>query len=319
MSEPLHILLIDDDEIDRMAIRRALSAVRPNTVIDERSDQTSGLAALRSTTYDCVITDYRLPDGDGVSLLERAAGDNLLNCPVIVLTGKGHYDIDLAVMEAGGADYLEKDDINPATLDRSVRYAVERHRLVTNLLEANQRLNHMAMELREMSLHDDLTGTANRRGFMALAQQQLAMSRRTGRKLVLFFIDLDGLKHINDTFGHGEGDAAIVETAGVLRETFRESDIIGRLGGDEFAVLAIDASGANAEILKEHLQENLNRHNAREHRRYSLSVSLGSVQFDPAVPASLEELLSEADSLMYENKVARGQQRERGALAATAH
>ena len=98
-------------------------------------------------------------------------------------------------------------------------------------------------ELSSLALTDELTGLYNRRGFICLSEVQLKLARRSGCDMVLFFIDVDGLKQINDSFGHSEGDNALIRTAEVLRMTFRESDVLARIGGDEFGALAIEASG----------------------------------------------------------------------------
>ncbi|MBE0557658.1 MAG: diguanylate cyclase, partial [Proteobacteria bacterium] len=103
----------------------------------------------------------------------------------------------------------------------------------------------MEEEIREMSLRDPLTELYNRRGFITLAEQQLRAANRANRRMLLAFIDVDDLKQINDKLGHEEGDKALIDTARIIRRTFRDSDIIARLGGDEFAVLAIDAAELN--------------------------------------------------------------------------
>src|SRR5213595_3982108 len=112
-------------------------------------------------------------------------------------------------------------------------------------------------ELGNLALQDELTGLYNRRGFLALAERQLKLARRSGRSLLLFFIDVDGLKEINDVFGHAEGDAALKCTAEALETTFRDSDVIARFGGDEFAALAIEASGQNEATIRDRLTEYL--------------------------------------------------------------
>src|SRR5215471_9810632 len=113
-------------------------------------------------------------------------------------------------------------------------------------------------ELSNLALKDELTGLYNRRGFLALADRQLKLARRSGRSLLLFFIDVDGLKEINDVFGHAEGDAALKCAAEALETTFRDSDVIARFGGDEFAVLAIEASDQNEATIRERLTQYLN-------------------------------------------------------------
>ncbi|MBL7150678.1 GGDEF domain-containing protein [Candidatus Microgenomates bacterium] len=153
-----------------------------------------------------------------------------------------------------------------------------------------------------MTLTDDLTGLHNRRGFMTLTKQRLKEANRDKSKPVLLFADFDCLKQINDAFGHSEGDKALIETADVLRETFRESDIIARISGDEFVVVAQEANDLLAEVLITRLQENLEAINAREDHRYELSLSVGMTRYDPEHPSSIDELLAQADIAMYEKK-----------------
>ncbi len=168
----------------------------------------------------------------------------------------------------------------------------------TNITERVQ----MEETLRSLALLDNLTDLFNRRGFFTLAEQQLKAAERARRRMVLLFADFDGLKQINDTFGHSEGDRTLIETADTLRETFRESDIIARIGGDEFVVLAAETGGADADVITTRLQENLAARNARGDRRYKLSLSVGTARYDPEHSCSINELLAQADRAMYERK-----------------
>lgn len=156
--------------------------------------------------------------------------------------------------------------------------------------------------LHAMAITDQLTELHNRRGFISLAGQQLKAAVRMKQQLLLAFIDLDGMKRINDIWGHEEGDRALVNAAKVLRQTFRGSDIIARIGGDEFAVLALDVTEKMPEIFMGRLQARLDDHNSGEDRGYLLSLSVGNTFFDPENPRTLDELMSEADKLMYEDK-----------------
>jgi diguanylate cyclase (GGDEF)-like protein/PAS domain S-box-containing protein len=157
-------------------------------------------------------------------------------------------------------------------------------------------------ELRALSRVDELTGLYNRRGFLTIAQQQLKAADRMKRNMLLLFIDFDSLKRINDSLGHPEGDLALAETASVLKKTFRESDILARIGGDEFAVLAVGASEEDTDIVIARLKANLKTQNAKEGRRYRLSISIGSARYRAEFPSSLEKLMAEADALMLERK-----------------
>lgn len=156
-------------------------------------------------------------------------------------------------------------------------------------------------ELGNLALTDELTGLYNRRGFMALAERQLKLGRRSGRGMLLFVMDVDRLKHINDSFGHLEGDLALKRTAEILERTFRDSDVVARLGGDEFAVLAIEASGHSEATIKARLFESLKSICAKE-SSYEISLSLGLARFDSGSRTSIGELMAKADEAMYKQK-----------------
>jgi diguanylate cyclase (GGDEF)-like protein len=156
-------------------------------------------------------------------------------------------------------------------------------------------------KLEELSRYDPLTGFYNRRAFMQEAEFQLKMAIRDGLPRLLFFADMDNLKWVNDNLGHQEGDKALHDLARVLRVGFRDTDLIGRLGGDEFVVLAYK-NGANSVDFAQQFRERLDRINQQKNRKYQLDFSYGHVEFDPADPVSLEELIARADELMYSHK-----------------
>jgi len=164
-------------------------------------------------------------------------------------------------------------------------------------------LKHMIAEreLQHLALTDDLTCLYNRRGFFAAATQQLKLARRNGHRMLLLFCDLDHLKQINDSYGHREGDLALVRMADALEGTFRDSDILARLGGDEFAVLAPEASDQSLKTLLARLSRNLDKANEGE-SRYDLSVSVGYARFEPKRPMPLADLIAEADRIMYQSR-----------------
>ena len=162
-----------------------------------------------------------------------------------------------------------------------------------------------AEELRKLALLDELTGLNNRRGFMLLAGHQSSVARRDHKPMTLLFIDLNNLKTINDNFGHKEGDRAIIDAANVLKETFRESDILARVGGDEFCVLMTGENELDIETPLTRLHTNVELHNAHGIRPYKLSLSVGRASYDPKNPQSIEELMRQADLGMYQDKMTR--------------
>jgi diguanylate cyclase (GGDEF)-like protein len=125
---------------------------------------------------------------------------------------------------------------------------------------------------------------------------------RNGHGFLLMFLDLDGFKDINDSFGHSDGNRALVEAADVLKRTFRQSDIVGRLGGDEFAVFTQGSSDTIEEMLRDRLRDGLSAVNAQPDRLYTLSFSMGVVVCGADETRAIGELLSVADGRMYEEK-----------------
>jgi diguanylate cyclase (GGDEF)-like protein len=156
-------------------------------------------------------------------------------------------------------------------------------------------------EIRQLLVTDVLTGVNNRRGFYMLAVPALHAARRDGRHCLLAFIDVDGLKRVNDGNGHSVGDALLADVAHVLRATVRQADILARMGGDEFCVLVTDPE-ADPEVLREQLMEAMRGFNATKVRPYRLSTSIGLMRVSATDHSTVDELLARADELMYEEK-----------------
>lgn len=156
--------------------------------------------------------------------------------------------------------------------------------------------------LRELSMVDQLTGLYNRRGFIKLAEQQMNLAKRNGERMMLFFIDLNNMKKINDQFGHPEGDKALILTAGILRKTFRTTDIISRWGGDEFAVLMINAKEGCGDNIGIRLTEAIKETNSEAILKTELGLSWGCASISPEGNDEIETLIARADQAMYYHK-----------------
>lgn len=176
---------------------------------------------------------------------------------------------------------------------------------VTERRWAEERLATQAEELRSLSLRDELTGLYNRRGFLEVAAQAHARAARDGRPAALVFVDLNGMKQINDELGHDAGDHALRDTAAVLTEAFGGGDVLARLGGDEFVAFSVDFASGELDLLRARIRAYADREASRHERPYRLSVSVGAAFTDPLAPRSLAELLEGADDAMYEQKRAR--------------
>jgi diguanylate cyclase (GGDEF)-like protein len=214
--------------------------------------------------------------------------------PLVILAASEDEPLAVEALREGVQDFLAKARLDGPTLVRALRYSIERHRLQKNL--------------QNLTLIDDLTGLHNRRGFLALAEQHLRMIQRKGGAL-LIYLDLDDLKLINDTYGHLEGNRALIVTANVLRACFRQSDILARLGGDEFCVLMTDAGEDSAQQVLKRLLQRTDFINALSSWRFRLSLSVGIADVPAVRQPSLDQLLRIADARMYEekrNKLLRG-------------
>ena len=289
VSAGLHVLLVEDHPGDARLIREALAEVQATRFEIERVDRlASTLERLAKGGIDIVLLDLSLPDSQGFDTFVKVHA-HTPRVPIVVLSGLDDEMVAMRAVQEGAQDYLVKGQVDSNVLVRALRYAITRQQLQE--------------ELRALSLIDELTGLHNRRGFLALAQQQVKLANRTKRPFLLLMADVDGLKAINDTWGHPAGDLALIDAATMLKETFRESDIIARLGGDEFVALLIEADvDADTTLITERVRQRLTALNAQSGRRHLLSISVGIAVYDPTHPSSIEELLAQADTLMYDQK-----------------
>lgn len=265
--------------------------------LERAGDLNQALERLSQGGIDLLILDLDLPDGQDMGTFERAHAF-APNVPIVVLTRVEDEEMALSLVKAGAQDYLVKGEAGPDLFLRSIRYALERHRL--------------SSALRSLSLIDDLTGLYNRRGFSELGEQHLKLAIRTGKAVLLVFLDVDDLKTINDTLGHQTGDQALIRVGDLLKETFRQSDILARIGGDEFAVMALEALEENEAQLLQRLRERVDEVNLSGEVSYQLSVSVGAARFSGEDSARLEDLLAEVDEAMYEEKWSKKRRTFRG-------
>ena len=173
--------------------------------------------------------------------------------------------------------------------------------VVINSRDVTER-KKMEERLRSVSITDDLTGLYNRRGFLTFADHHIQAAERRKEQSLLILIDIDGLKQINDAFGHNIGDQAIIDAAAVIKQTFRNSDVTARVSGDEFVAITSDSDGNGSDSIRKRLNENIDAHNAKGKRPYRLSMSVGITSHDPGTNGSIDRLLLKADELMYSEK-----------------
>lgn len=281
------ILLVENSATDAQLLRLLLRA-EPQFSMTTATRLTRGLTCLGQHRFDLILLDLSLPDGEGLDVIgqvHRAARD----VPIVALSTSYDENLALRALRAGAQDLLVKSEIDRSLLMRVIRYACERHRLLS--------------ALQSLALMDTLTGLYNRRGFVTIADEQLKLARRTGHSVALAFVDLNGMKRINDELGHEVGDQALIATAQVLRSTFRASDVVARLGGDEFIVSAMSVGESATSRIRKRLLQSLAQHNQTP-SAVPISFSVGFAHYNPLTSgqATIEQLMTEADEAMYVEK-----------------
>jgi len=245
---------------------------------------------LDGTRVSCVVLDATTPALEPIGALARLK-EVRSDVPAVVVGADGNFTLALAAVQAGAQDVLAREGLDAASLERSIRYAIERKRT--------------EVQLAHMALHDHLTGLPNRLLFDDRLEHALQRRRDAQGDVAVLFIDVDGFKRINDSLGHSAGDAALREAAVRIRAAVRPHDTVARLGGDEFTVLCEQLDGDGdalgiADRITEALRRPVAIHNNDVVLRASIGVALaGPTDMQP------EELLRRSDDAMYQAK-ARG-------------
>jgi len=283
------VLMIEADETDVRQISKMLAREKLTLFKLQRvATLKEGLERLRKKHFDAVLMDISLPDSKGLSGC-RAIKKQAPSIPLLIVVDHSEEKHAVEAVKEGAQDYFVRGEKDPAKLLLlAIHHAIARERLLD--------------DLRNLSMTDELTGLYNRRGFLAFGLEHLKLAKRTGREYTLVYIDVDGLKKINDTFGHEMGDRLLVETAEVLRETFRISDICARIGGDEFAVIAVESPETTTPIFRKRLQKALDDFNLTKKLPMPLSLSSGMASSAQKNITNVEDLLRRADRSLYEHK-----------------
>jgi diguanylate cyclase (GGDEF)-like protein len=295
-SATLTVLLVEDNLGDRRLAEIALREAARDATIDCRVEAVGSLTvALRHAektkdTLDAVLLDLGLPDTselEGLRALRSAAP----HAAIIVLTGRSDLKIATEALNNGASDYLEKAEIEPRTLLRAIRYAIERKK--------------SEAELVRMARTDSLTGLLNRRAFFEQLEIALTQARRSELACAVILFDIDRFKEINDVFGHRTGDHVLIEVTNRLGEQLRETDTIARIGGDEFAILATNLHSANAAMeICEKIAKAVASITEVDDMQVEVSISVGISVF-PMDDSSADVLVSHADLAMYKSKASK--------------
>jgi two-component system cell cycle response regulator len=314
----IKVLLIEDDEDDYLITKKMLAEIKDIRFdLQWKSAYAIGLEAIVKNEYDIVLLDYQLGEKNGLELL-REAGEKGCVLPVILLTGFGGREVDLEAMRAGAVDYLIKGRVDANTLDRSIRYAIERNRLVHALRESKEQyrsqvlkamsllnaLNESQEKLRTQAIRDDLTGLFNRRHFMDIMGMAVSSAQRHSHSLSLCICDLDGFKEINDRYGHQLGDEVLKTFAAIITENLRLETAAGRYGGDELCLLFPLANAEEVVKAIERIRTQLGQTHftAENGEKFEVQATFGVAELSGTMGQT--DLFKLADQALYEAKAA---------------
>lgn len=306
LAAQTNILIVDDTPDNLRLLAKILDS--QGYIVRKALNGRMAIQGIHRELPDLILLDINMPEMNGYEVCQRLkASEATAQIPIIFISALERLEDKVLAFEMGGVDYITKPFQEQEVLMRVKNQLIIQQQR-QKLLEQNQRLEREIQErlraeteVRQLSLTDELTGLYNRRGFFLLAEQQLKIARRTQTNYCLLFGDLDGLKKINDTFGHEMGDRTIIDAAQILKQTFRDADIVARLGGDEFALFFPVYSG-NLNEFYLRLQDKIDRFHQNSDRPYLLSISIGIQPGNLNNDFSLEELVAKADQIMYENK-----------------
>jgi diguanylate cyclase (GGDEF)-like protein len=294
-GEHVRVLLVDDDESTAILVRSLLGKLKAAKYrLEWRGTASEGLTALLSERWDACLLDYHIGDESGFDVLRTALQRNVTT-PIIMFTSGAGTDVDLASVRAGAADYLLKTELSPSVLSRTIRYAIERSRLLN--------------EMRSLARHDHLTGLLTRREMDRVLDEELVRSHRYGHPLALILIDLDHFKQVNDTYGHVSGDAALRSVAAVVSHCARDTDRAARYGGDELAILLPETDHVGACVLAERIRAKVAASGIAPPPDASvatgtipLTLSIGVAALPGSAASTPSEFIARADAALYQAK-----------------
>ena len=282
------ILLIEDNELDIQIITSLIDqSERLNAEIKTVDSIKKAKTIMFYQEMDIILVDINIQGMKFEELFEVFDKDNLL-IPYIVITDEREEDLGIEAVKKGAQDYLVRSELSERILRRGIIYSLERHDILQSMYRT--------------TIIDELTGLYNRRGLHTLGNQQVELAKRHDDDIFIFYLDLDGMKSINDTLGHEFGDKALIDTSNIMHKTFRTTDILSRIGGDEFVVVVVKAQHEFIPIIIQRLKEYIAGMNS-SNKKYNLSISIGVSKVDLNNESPLDDAIQDADKEMYRSKL----------------
>lgn len=292
----MKLLLVDDDELDRMAVVRVLQSPKLIKDIVHASTAVSALKLFDEETFDVVLLDYRLPDMECLDILDKLTNHASKHAAVVILTGMVDDEvIERECIVAGAQDFLLKQELSQRHLTKALVHAQARHALNQQLIETYARLKYLAE-------NDPMTGLSNRHFFEEELRTAILRAQRYDSKVGLLFLDIDNFKLINDSLGHDIGDQILQQVAARLLDIIREGDVVCRLGGDEFAIIVHDIeTETSLAVLAQRILDSLRIPITLSKIQHFITCSIGISTY-PRCARNAEDMLKHADLAMYHVK-----------------
>ena len=283
------VLMIEDNINDANIMQEMLTdAIESSFELIRADCLESGLEKLLAGDIDIVLLDLSLPDSQVQDTFSRLY-ERTPDVPIIVIASPGEESHAVRAAQLGAEDYIIKGKTDSLQLRHLIKYAFEQHEL-----------QH---ELSNLTLVDKLTGLYTKQSLFILSQHYLKLANRAEKGMMYFLVDISNFNEISNVFGSAEQKNALIDTANILKQTFRRSDVIARYAESIFAVVAIEANKDSDKILTNRLQTNLDKYNQSSNRDFKLSIEIGIAYYNPKYPCSIIEVIARACKSLYKNGV----------------
>ncbi|MGB3480137.1 MAG: diguanylate cyclase [bacterium] len=279
-------VLVIEDNFDEFNIMQEMltEAIESSFELIHVDRLESALEKLLAGSIDIILLDLSLPDCQMQNTFSKLY-EQTPDVPIIVMASPEEESLAVKAAQLGAEDYIIKGKTDSLQLRHLIKYAVEQHEI-----------QH---ELSNLTLVDKLTGLYTRQSLFILSQHYLKLANRVEKGMMYFLVDVSNFNEISNTFGFAEQENALIDTANILKQTFRRSDVIARYAESIFAVVAIEASKDSDKILTDRLRTNLDKYNQSSNRDFKLSLQIGIAYYNAKYPCSIIEVIARASKALY--------------------
>jgi len=278
------ILVVDDNPQNLKLLTNTLRNVGYRVSVAQ--DGESALSRAKNACPNLILLDIMMPKMDGIETCQQLRNQAKIgNIPIIFITALADTKTKLKAFRAGGVDFITKPFIEEEVLAR---------------VNVHIKLDKTLKEMEKLSITDTLTGAFNRRSAYKILTQQIEIAKREKESFIICYIDIDGLKRINDTHGHLVGDSLIKTVAKFIKNNIRTSDSLFRMGGDEFLIIFPNMNLQNFHSLINRIKKKLEQEKIRN---VPIDFSVGFCEFHGDENVSCETLINKADAKMYKEKL----------------